>query len=259
MHPIAFHFGSLTVRWYGVMMAVAFMAGLWTATRRARRVNVASEIVSDITLWLMLGGILGARFFYVTTYWKQEFASQPFSEVFMIQHGGLVYYGGLIGASLAGMIYISWKKLPLWKLTDIFAPSIALGSFFGRIGCLLNGCCYGHACDLPWAIHFPADHETHGAAVHPTELYDALLNFVLYVFLAWLFRRKKFDGQIFAAYLIVYAIFRSIAEYFRGDYPVDHVHAGFLTSAQLVSLPIFATGMVLMFFLSRRKLPPKPN
>ncbi len=251
MHPIAFYLGSLPIRWYGVMMALAFMAGLWTATHRARRVNVAGETVSDITLWVMLGGILGARFFYVTTYWKTEFAAGPFSEVFMIQHGGLVYYGGLIGSTLAAIIYIRWKKLPLWQLADIFAPSIALGSVFGRLGCLLNGCCYGRRCDLPWAIHFPSDHETHGVAVHPTQLYDALLNLVLYLFLAWLFRRKKYDGQVFAAYFIGYAVFRSIAEYFRGDYPIDHLHAG-LTSAQVVSLPMFAIGLALMLFLARR-------
>ncbi len=198
MHPIAFYFGSLPVRWYGVMMAGAFLAGLWTATRRARLANISGDVIADVTLWLMLGSIIGARIVYVTTYWKQEFAGQPFREVFMIQHGGLVYYGGLIGATISGLGYLAWKKLPVWKIADILAPSIALGSVFGRIGCLLNGCCYGRACDLPWAIHFPLDHETHGAAVHPTEIYDALLNLILYVFLAWLFRRKKFDGQIFA-------------------------------------------------------------
>ena len=251
MHPIAFFLGSLPIRWYGVMMALAFLAGLWTATRRARHTNVSGEAIADVTLWLMVGSIVGARFVYVTTYWKTQFAGEPFSEVFMIQHGGLVYYGGLIGATMAGIIYLAWKKLPVWKVADILAPSIALGSIFGRIGCLLNGCCYGRACDLPWAIHFPADHETHGAAVHPTEIYDALLNLVLYLALAWLFRRKKFDGQIFAIYLMGYAIFRSLAEYFRGDYPTDHVHAG-LTSAQVVSLPMFAAGLALMFILSRR-------
>ena len=251
MHPIAFYFGSLPVRWYGVMMACAFLAGLWTATRRARLANVHGDVIADVTLWLMAGSIVGARFVYVTTYWKQEFADQPFREVFMIQHGGLVYYGGLIGAMISGLGYLLWKKLPVWKIADILAPSVALGSVFGRIGCLMNGCCYGRACALPWAIHFPADHETHGVAVHPTEIYDALLNLILYIFLAWLFRLKKFDGQIFATYLIIYAVFRSIAEYFRGDYPADHVHAG-LTSAQLVSVPIFVTGIILALFLSRR-------
>lgn len=233
------------------MMALAFLAGLWTATRRARRENISAEKIADITLWLMVGAILGARFVYVTTYWKEEFANQPFSEIFMIQHGGLVYYGGLIGAIIAGAIYISWKKLPLWKTADVLAPSIALGSVFGRIGCLLNGCCYGRACSLPWAITFPSDHPTGGVPVHPTEIYDALLNFALYIGLAWLFRHKKFNGQVFATYLIGYAICRSIVEYFRGDYSNLHYHLG-LTPAQWISVPIFVAGLVLAVILSRR-------
>ena len=271
MHPIAFYLGSLPIRWYGVMMAVAFLAGLWTATRRARLANVSGDVIADVTLWLMAGSILGARIVYVTTYWKQEFAGQPLSEIFMIQHGGLVYYGGLIGATVTAAGYLAWKKLPVWKIADILAPSIALGSFFGRAGCLLNGCCFGRPTNLPWAIQFPNgstawDQQFHeglvsangpSLPVHPTEIYDGLLNLILYVFLAWLFRRKKFDGQIFSTYLIVYAVFRSIAEYFRGDYPADHVHAG-LTSAQLVSVPIFVAGLVLAAVLSRRN-PPKPN
>ena len=254
MHPIAFYLGSLPIRWYGVMMAAAFFAGLWTATRRARRVNVSGDTIADVTLWLMIGSIAGARFVYVTTYWKQEFAGQPFSEVFMIQHGGLVFYGGLIGAAVAGIIYLYWKKLPIWKIADIIAPSIALGSVFGRIGCLLNGCCYGRACDLPWAIRFPEDNPSHPPTypVHPTEIYDGLLNLVLYLALAWLFRRKKFDGQIFALYLVGYAICRFIVEFFRGDYPADHIHDGIFTSAQLLSVPILAAGIILAVILSRR-------
>jgi phosphatidylglycerol---prolipoprotein diacylglyceryl transferase len=256
VHPILFHLGSFPIHSYGVMIALAFLAGLWTATLRARREKISSEIIGDITLWVMVGGIVGARAVYVATYWNDEFAGQPFAEIFKIWNGGLVYYGGLIGATIAGMIYICWKKLPLWKITDIFAPSIALGSVFGRIGCLLNGCCYGRFCELPWAIRFPEGHETHPAGqaatpVHPTEIYDALLNLILYIFLAWLFRRKKFDGQIFATYLILYAVCRSIVEYFRGDYPADHVHNG-LTSAQLVSIPIFIAGLALAAILSRR-------
>ncbi len=243
------------------MMALAFLAGLWTATRRARRAGIPGERIADVTLWLMVGAILGARVVYVTTYWKQEFADQPFVEVFMIQHGGLVYYGGLIGAVLAGVIAIQRLKLPLWKTADIFAPSIALGSVFGRLGCLLNGCCYGRACDLPWAITFTNPQSGQysntplGVPLHPTQIYDALLNLLLYFFLAWMFRRKQFDGQIFATYLILYAVFRSVVEYFRGDYPGDHIHAG-LTSAQLGRVPIFFTGLALATILARR---PKPQ
>lgn len=265
MHPIAFYLGSLPIRWYGLMMATAFLAGLWTATRRARLVNVSGDVIGDVTLWLMLGGIAGARFVYVTTYWKQEFADQPFSEVFMVQHGGLVFYGGLIGASLAVCAYLAWKKLPVWKIADIMSPSIALGSVFGRVGCLLNGCCYGRPCDLPWAIQFPNgsdawDQQFHAGLVsatgpslpiHPTEIYSGLLNLVLYFALAWQFRRKKFDGQIFALYLMGYAVFRSFVECFRGDYPPDHIHDG-LTSAQLLSIPMFIVGLGLLWFFWQR-------
>lgn len=255
----------MPIRWYGIMMALAFLAGLWTATRRARLANVSGDIIADVVLWLMLGSIVGARIVYVTTYWKQEFANGPFSEVFMIQHGGLVFYGGLIGATLAACGYLAWKKLPVWKIADIIAPSIALGSVFGRAGCLLNGCCYGRPCNLPWAIQFPNgsdawDQQFHAGLVsatgpslpiHPTEIYSAGLNLLLYLLLAWQFRRKKFDGQIFALYLIGYAIFRSIVECFRGDYPSDHIHDG-LTSAQVVSIPMVIAGLLLLLYFWRR-------
>jgi phosphatidylglycerol---prolipoprotein diacylglyceryl transferase len=253
VHPILFHLGSFPVHSYGVMIALAFLLGLWTATLRARREKISAEAIGDVTLWIMIGAILGARVVYVTTYWKDEFAGQPLSEIFAIWHGGLVFYGGLIGAIIAGAIYLRWKKLPLWKIADVLAPSIALGSVFGRTGCLLNGCCYGRASDLPWAISFPAGNPLNPPTypVHPTEIYDALLNLGLYFFLAWLFRRKKFDGQIFATYLLCYAVTRSFVEYFRGDYTDLHYHFG-LTPAQWISVPIFVTGLALAAILSKR-------
>jgi phosphatidylglycerol:prolipoprotein diacylglycerol transferase len=141
--------------------------------------------------------------------------------------------------------------MPFWKTADVLAPSIALGSVFGRAGCLLNGCCYGRPTDLPWGIRFPADHPTGGVPVHPTEIYDGLLNLILYFFLAWLFRHKKFDGQIFATYLLCYAVTRSFVEYFRGDYTNLHYHFG-LTPAQWISVPIFVAGLALALILSKR-------
>jgi phosphatidylglycerol:prolipoprotein diacylglycerol transferase len=256
VHPIAFHLGPLTVHWYGVFLAFGFLAGLWTAARRAPRSGVAPEKISDATLWIMIGSVLGARALYVATYWRESFSSQPWWEVFMIQKGGLVYYGGLIGASLAIIIYTRIQKLPLWKVADIFAPSIALGYVFGRIGCLMNGCCYGRDCSLPWAITFPANPTSTsgvpvGVPLHPTQIYDSLLNLALYAALAWLYRRKKFDGQVFAAYLMCYAVTRSIVEAFRGDYSELHRHAG-LTPAHVVSIGIFVAGAVLFAILRKR-------
>jgi phosphatidylglycerol:prolipoprotein diacylglycerol transferase len=244
VHPIAFQLGSLTITWYGVMVATAFLAGLWTASRRGLSSGIPAEKILDLGPWLIVGTILGARALYVFSYWHEQFAGQPLFEVFRVWRGGLVYYGGLMGASLAGILYARLKALPLWRLADVMAPSIALGSVFGRIGCLLNGCCYGRECDLPWAIHFPAGHQTYPHGVHPTQVYDSLLNLVLYLCLAWLYRRKKFDGEIFAAYLIGYALFRSFVEMFRGDYSQYYL-GGWATPAQLVSMAILAVGVVL--------------
>jgi len=255
VHPIAFTLGPLTIRWYGVMVAIAFLAGLWTASRRGRRDGIAPEKIIDLGPWLILGSIIGARTLYVISYWREQFAEKPFPEIFMVQHGGLVFYGGLIGASLAFILYSRIKKLPLWKGADILAPSIALGYVFGRIGCLMNGCCYGRACDMPWAITFPSGHETHpsgspGTPVHPTEVYESLLNLGLYAALAWLYRRKKFDGQVFATYLVSYALLRSFVEMFRGDYPArQHYLGGWATPAHLVSIAILAAGLVLLAVL----------
>lgn len=236
------------------MMAVAFIAGLWTASRRGLRSGIPAEKILDIGPWLIIGTIVGARAWHVATYWQEEFAGRPFWEVFAVWNGGLVFYGGLIGATLAGILYARRNQIPVWKLADVLAPSIALGYVFGRIGCLLNGCCYGRACDLPWAISYPVGN-LNGAPtypVHPTQIYDALLNLLLYVGLAWLYRRKKFDGQVFAAYLLSYAVTRSIVESFRGDYTPVHIHSALhLTPAQLVSIVIFAGGAVLWALLMK--------
>jgi phosphatidylglycerol:prolipoprotein diacylglycerol transferase len=252
VHPIAFHIGSLEIHSYGLMMAIAFIAGIWTASRRGLRDGIAPEKIMDIGPWLIVGTIVGARTLHVVTYWHEEFADRPFWEVFAVWHGGLVFYGGLIGATAAGVLYARLKNIALWKLADVLAPSIALGYVFGRIGCLLNGCCYGMPCSLPWAIHFPSGHETYPNGVHPTEIYDSLLSLVLYIGLAWLYRHKKFDGQVFATYLLCYAVTRSIVESFRGDYTSIHIHSALhLTPAQLISIGIFAAGVALWAVLSR--------
>lgn len=256
MHSIVFKWGGLTLHWYGVLFATGFLAGIFTATRRAPRYGLKPEFVADMSPWIIFGAVLGARALYVISYWKERFADEPIWEIFMIQHGGVVFYGGLIGAFVSSITFISLRKLPLWKVSDVLAPSIPLGYVFGRLGCLMNGCCYGRECHLPWAIHFPVDaytgvpHETKGMPVHPTQIYDSLLSLGFYLFLAWLYRRKKFDGQVFAAYLIGYALLRSFVEYFRGDYPV-HYLGGWATPAQLVSMGIITAGVLLMIFLPR--------
>jgi phosphatidylglycerol:prolipoprotein diacylglycerol transferase len=239
------------------MVALGFIAGLWTASRRGLREGIKPEQVQDVGLWLIVGTLVGARTLYVITFWREQFADNLI-EIIMIQHGGLVYYGGLIGATLAGILYARSKKLPVWKMSDVLAPSIALGYAFGRVGCLLNGCCYGRACTLPWAISYPPGNVAHAPTtpVHPTQIYESLLSLCLYAALAWLYRRKKFDGQVFGAYLISYAILRSFVEMFRGDYPVyQHYLGGWATPAQVVSIAILLAGVGLLVFLRRTPNP----
>lgn len=242
------------------MIALGFLAGLWTASRRSLLAGVSAERILDLGLWLMVGSMIGARALYVATFWQEQYAADPFPEVFMIHHGGMVYYGGLIGACLACIIYARVKDLPLWKVADIMAPSIPLGNVFGRLGCVFNGCCYGTACSLPWAITYPAS--TPNAPhypVHPTQIYDSLYNLVLYAALAWLFRRRKFDGQVFAVFLLGYAVSRSLVELLRGDYPAyQQFLGGWATPAHIVSSLIFIAGIALLFVLPRLQKRPQP-
>jgi phosphatidylglycerol:prolipoprotein diacylglycerol transferase len=255
VHPIALQFGAFTITWYGVMVASGFLAGFWAAARRAPRAGLTGETILDFAPWLIIGAIAGGRTLYVVTYWREQFAGGPWWEIFMVHHGGLVFYGGLIGASLACILGVRLGRLALWRVADVFAPSIALGYVFGRIGCLLNGCCFGRACALPWAVTYPVGHATHPVgeavvAVHPVQVYDSLLNLGLFLALEWFFRHRKFDGQVFALYLLGFAVTRSIAEIFRGDYTDAHLHSG-LTPGHLVSIGIFATGVVFFIVLRR--------
>src|SRR6185436_4940456 len=113
---VAFHLGPLPVHWFGVFVATGFLTGLWTASRRARRDGLGDQVVYDLGPWLILGALAGARALYVISYWKEEFAGQPWTDMFMIQRGGIVFYGGLIGAVACGITHALLKKLPMWKL-----------------------------------------------------------------------------------------------------------------------------------------------
>lgn len=251
MEQIAFKIGPLPVYWYGLLVAVGFLVGLWTASRRCVQDGLLSEAIADLGPWLLLAGIVGARLLHVVSYWREEFAGRPWWEMLPIRRAGYVFYGGLGGASLAVIFYVRAKGLPLWKVADALAPSIALGHAFGRIGCLLNGCCFGLPTKLPWALHYPAGHATQGCGVHPVQLYEAFLDLGLYLGLARQYRRKRFDGQVFALYLVGYAVLRFGVEFFRGDYERRYL-GGWATPGQLVSAGVLAVAVWLWRRLGRR-------
>lgn len=251
MDQVAFEILGLTVYWYGILAAVGFLTGFGIASKRAPLENLSREAIMNLAPWIIFGAIIGARLMYVINYWEQDFAGKPLHRIITIGRSGLVFYGGLIGSCLGTIIY-TWKnKLPLWKVADVMAPSVALGHGFGRIGCLMTGCCYGRPTDLPWAIHFPKEHATGGIGVHPTQIYESALNFFFFAFLIWVHRRKKFDGQVFCVYLLGYAILRAFVESFRGDYNISYF-AG-LTPGQGTSVLIVAIAGALWWWLSGRK------
>ena len=227
MHPIAFQLGPLTITWYGVMVALGFLAGLWTAGRRGLREGIAPEKIIDLGPWLIVGAIVGARTLYVISYWHEHFAGKPIAEIFMVWKGGLVYYGGLIGSSLACILYARIKKLPLWKVADILAPSIASGLRLWphRLPAqrlLLRARLF--ACPGPFA--FPQATRWSAPSLPGASDRRSMNRSSIWACtsaLAWLFRRKKFDGQVFGVYLVSYAVLRSFVEMFRGDYPPEQL------------------------------------
>jgi phosphatidylglycerol:prolipoprotein diacylglycerol transferase len=255
VHPVAFRIGGLAVYWYGVLAAAALILGLWTASRRAPRDGLRAEVIADLGIWVMIGAFAGARFLYAVTFWREEFAGHPWYEIFALRSGG-VFYGGLIGASLVTVVYAWIRRLPLWKIADAMAPSVALGHALGRIGCFMTGCCYGSPTALPWGVCFPPGHATHPQSVHPTQLYEAGLDGLLYALLAWRHRHKRYDGQVFVHYLIAYAVIRFGVEFFRGDYEMRYL-GGWAKPGQLVSLPILAIGLAMAWGL-RRNRPARP-
>ena len=170
MDPIAFKIGGFAIYWYGILVAGGFLIGLWTASRRAARDGIDGKVVSDLGVWIIIAALLGSRVLYVITNWG-EFSDKPFSDWIDFRSGGLVFYGGFIGAALAVILYTRIHgSQPLWKIADAFAPSVPLGHALGRLGCLMYGCCFGATCDLPWAIQFPANSPAFNALGQATGL-----------------------------------------------------------------------------------------
>ena len=156
--PFVFDEG-LPIRGYGVMLLLAVVSGVALAMYLARRVGLDPEIILSLAFWMFVAGIVGARVFYVIEYWERSFKKATFGEtlatVLKFSEGGLVVYGALIAVLIAVVLFVRKHRLPGLALADLIAPSMALGQGIGRIGCLLNGCCFGGYCELPWAVQFP--------------------------------------------------------------------------------------------------------
>ena len=211
MHPILFKIFGFEVHSYGVMMVVAFMAALFIAQRRATKYGLTHNQVSDLCFWTLVAGVIGARVVFILQDLPYYLANK--SELFSLQFRGLTSFGGLIFGMVAVIIWGWRNKVPMWNLLDLAGPAFVVGHAFGRIGCLLNGCCFGGACppNLPWGIHVEQSSVLH----HPAQAYDSLMNFAVFGFLLWREKRGLNIGQLAGLTLMLHGATRVIYEFWR--------------------------------------------
>lgn len=252
MCPTLLHFGKFTIYTYGFFLALGFLAGIFLAKYEAKRVGEDPDKILDLAFYILIAAIIGSRIFYVATNPKM-YISSPL-EIFKIWKGGLVFYGGFIAALITAILYTRAKKMPVWKTADILAPSLALGQTLGRMGCFFAGCCYGKACELPWAVTFnrPDTLAPIGIPIHPTQLYSAFTNFFIFTFLLFFRDRKKFQGQLFWSYVFLYGLTRSIIEIFRGDFRGELVF-GALSISQATGIAMAVLAVIMFVYLRERE------
>ena len=241
MHPILFTIGHITIYSYGVMLALAVLVCTYFLSIDAKRYHISQETAYDLVFWCMLWGIIGARIFYVFIEWP--YFSGNLLEIPMLQKGGLAWQGGFLGGALAGAWFARRKKLSLRPLLDLAAPYLALGQSIGRIGCFLNGCCYGKP--VAWGIYFPA----HNARLYPTQLFECAGLFIIFLILKRANGKPHQAGFIFVFYLWLAAIERFIVEFYRADHDLLWLN---LSLAQFVALGVFAAGIIMAVILRRK-------
>jgi phosphatidylglycerol---prolipoprotein diacylglyceryl transferase len=233
MFPILFQLGDFPVYTYGVLMALAIVLGALWLRRRAAKLGVSEDTVYAAVVCMVLFGLLGARLFYIA-YFPQLLAD-PVSA--LLDRGGLVWYGGLFGAVVSGIIFLRLRGVALWPFADAAIVPAALGLAIGRIGCFMSGCCFGSPCDLPWAVQFPVGHETYPQYLHPTQLYESGGVVLIMLGLLWLEKRyavlgRQTNGRLFWTFLGAYGVLRFLMECLRAD----ALAVGALSSSQWMSL-----------------------
>ena len=247
MHPILFHIGDFSLKSYGLLVATGFLAGIAVAVREARRLGHDTQIVLDLAFYMIIGAIVGSRLFYVATHFS--YYQDHLLDIVKVWQGGLTFFGGFLMALAIFIWILKRRRLPLGEFMDIFAPALAIGVFFGRLGCFAAGCCYGKPCDLPWAVTFktPDSLAPLFTAIHPTQLYSATGGLITFIVLYALRTHKAFTGQLALLWVIMYSGIRTVNELFRGDvrgdllfgqYPTSQVLAWCLLAGALIAYPL---------------------
>ena len=253
MHPILFKIGSFQLPTYGVLLATALIAALYTVVRLGRREGMDTGRLVDFSTWIIVTALLGAKILLILTEWTfyRENPGQIFSMA-TLEAGG-VFYGGFIAATFFAIWYIRTYKLPFWKMFDIYAPAIALGQSIGRLGCFSAGCDYGVPNHSFWAVTFTSSfaHEMTGVPLgiplFPWQIVDSITELCIFGFLLWRYRHKVRDGEIFLLYIVLYAVGRFSLEFLRGDPDRGFVFNHLLSTSQFIALLVLAVAGVLAF------------
>ncbi|MEK6599908.1 MAG: prolipoprotein diacylglyceryl transferase [Deltaproteobacteria bacterium] len=245
MHPILFQYGPIQIRFYGLMYVIAILVGSFLIKREVRRkgIKLTEDDVMNFVLCSALGGIIGARIYYVAFNW--DYYSANLREVPAVWHGGLAIHGGLIGGILIAYLYLKRRGISFWSMADSVAPALILGQAFGRFGNFMNGDAHGRPTAMPWGIVFPpesiAGREFPNIPLHPTMLYEMTINISIFLFFWFILRKRDHkDGFIFATYLMLYSLGRFVVESFRAD----SLMMGPIRAAQVVSLTLAVAALI---------------
>ncbi len=257
MHPTIANFGSITVHTYGLLLAAAFIAGIWLTSRNARKYGLNPDSVWNLGLIVIFSALVGAKILlFLSDY---SYYSQNPREIFSLStlRSTGVYYGGLLLALAASAWYLRRAKLPSWTVADLAAPGIALGQAIGRLGCLSAGCCYGKPTNLPWGITFTDKYAFENVGtplntpLHPTQIYESLGSFLLFTYLSWRLAHKRFTGQVILEFLALYSVMRFVIEFFRDD-DRGFVLSGLLSTSQFIGILTLLGSAIVYYFLRNR-------
>jgi phosphatidylglycerol:prolipoprotein diacylglycerol transferase len=245
-----------TLHTYGVLLALAFLAGLWAAGWQARKAGLNPAAIADMAVYVLIAGLVGAKLLLLIVEWS-HYSRNP-RELFSLVQSGGVFYGGLIGAIPVAWWYARRHALSGWQTADVLAPAVVIGQSVGRIGCLAAGCCYGRAAEVPWAISFHDDYAARivgtplNTPVHPTQIYESIACLVIFFILVAIASRKKFHGQVALSYVVLYAIVRFVIEFFRGDLVRGSIFEGALSTSQFIAI-LMVLGALLLAPLAYKK------
>jgi phosphatidylglycerol:prolipoprotein diacylglycerol transferase len=264
LFPKLISIGWFTVSTYGVLVASGLVTGLYVASRLSEREGLNKDDIYNLGVYVALAGIIGSKLALIVQEWDTYISSprQLFS-MELLQSGG-VFYGGLVLAIAVGIWYTRRRHIPFLKTADAFAPGIAIGHALGRLGCFSAGCCWGLPTSLPWGVTFTNTYSNEIVGVplnvplHPTQLYEAAAEFVIFLLLYTQYRKKQFDGQMLGWYLILYPTARFLVEFLRSHVGEAMLFGGTVSDAQAVSLLLVGTGVWLLWLRPHRHAQPSP-